>query len=102
MAEIVRKVLVHIEVNAEVEILGVKDEDWGTIVFARVKDISEEGLPESGVMAGISEAVTIAYMNKFEMPPDSYRSTKAEAVLPSLSEPATWYAHIRIFRQNTK
>jgi hypothetical protein len=93
MPEKIKKTIT--EINSEVDILAVKDEQWGAEVIARVVDAGSVGIPE----AMAPEAVLMAYRLKYNLPEEEYHQTKTECVIPDLSQDNAWYVHIKVFRK---
>jgi hypothetical protein len=96
MPEKIKKTIT--EINAEVDIIAVKEEQWGAEVIARVVDTGTIGDFEPMV----PEAVGMAYRTKYNMPDEEYNGIKGECVISDQAQPNAWYTHVKVFRKKRK
>jgi hypothetical protein len=83
------------QINTEVELLAVKEYDWGAEVFARVVDTGSVGTLESQ----IPMSAALAYRQLNDLPEDGAYRDGNECTLPALDEKNVWYTHVKVFHK---
>lgn len=83
------------EINSEVDILAVKELDWGFEIIARVTDTGSVGSAEGFA----SQAAALAFSQQNNISEDVLNRTKIECILPAANEENVWYTHIKISRK---